>query len=313
MFFSRSSLQIKRNFSQKEKGNCFITKAAWLSSEINIHTLTSIIILVSEGRLPSYALNTHLFSSQPCEATFRSARALTGILSTITNFSVVQFMNKIEKISILNQVKSLEEANDAECSLKFPVHHKSRHKETTTSSSSSNTSLITTDDIEKIIIKAYYQAESIMDSLQLSTILKKNNLDDFKKLSTFVFKQLTEKSTADYSYFNEDDLYDSSDENNSSNTETVNNDLETDLEADENCLDEDNPDDCHMITSKDTFQGMRIFDKIDPSKKSHYFQITINNKLKFIHKQTAARLLTTTKNCLSSDRLSRIQKTNKQQ
>jgi hypothetical protein len=58
---------------------------------------------------------------------------------------------------------------------------------------------------------------------------------------------------------------------------------------------------------------MRIFNKINLTKKSHYFQITINNNSKFIHKQTAARLLTFNKNSLPSDRLSRVQATNKQQ
>ncbi|CAF2740561.1 unnamed protein product [Rotaria sp. Silwood2] len=70
-----SSIQVKQNCSQKEKDNCFITRAAWLSSELNVHCLTAIIILESEGRLPSDAINTHLFTSQPCETAFRSARA----------------------------------------------------------------------------------------------------------------------------------------------------------------------------------------------------------------------------------------------
>jgi hypothetical protein len=310
---SRSSLQIKRNCSQREKDSCFITKAAWLSSEINIHTLTAIIILVSEGRLPSYALNVHLFSSQPCESTFRSARALTGTLSTITNFSVIQFMNKIEKISFLNQVKSLEEAQDIECSLKFPIHHKHRHKDTTASANGSAPLLVTTADIQKIVAEAYDQARSVMNSLGLSSILKKNDFDDFKNLNAFVFEQLTEKSTVDYSYFNEDDLYDVSDENSGVTADIADEGPESDSETDENCLEEGNQDDCHMITCKDTFQGMRIFDKINPLKKSHYFQITINNKLKFLHKQTAARLLSTSKNCLSSDRILRIHKTREQQ
>ena len=47
-------------------------------------------------------------------------------------------------------------------------------------------------------------------------------------------------------------------------------------------------------------------------KKSHYFQIIINHKQKFIHKQTAARLLSINKNCLSSDRRTRVQHTSKQ-
>ncbi|CAF4367766.1 unnamed protein product [Rotaria magnacalcarata] len=278
-----SSLQIKQNFSQKEEDDCFITRAAWLSSELSVHCLTAIIILVAEGCLPSYAVNTHLFSSQPCEATFRSARAMTGILSPITNFSVFEFLQKIGKFSILNQIKSTGEANDDTHSLKFPVHHKSRHRGTTMSTNTPITSTITPNEIEK-----------------------ENNLNDFKILNEFVFRQLTGKSTVDYSYFNEEDLQDSSDNNDSSNSEIANEITETNFEANDNCSGEDETNDYDVKSSKETFEGMRVYDLIDPSKKSHYFQITINNKPKFIHKQTAARLLTINKSCLSSDGRTRV-------
>ncbi len=307
---SRSILQVKNNYSQQEKDNCFITRAAWLSVEINIHCLTSLIILVSQGHLPSYALNTHLFSSQPCETTFRSARALSGTFSSITNFSVSQFLNKIEKISILNHVKSTEEADNVEYPLKFPVHHKNRHKERTSSTISLNLSSITTNEIEKIIIKAYNKAEQIMDSIQLLQILKENDLNGITKLNSFVYQQLDLKSTVDYCYFNEAELYDSEDD-----IDYIQNDIEnseTNLEFDDYDSDEDNPDDYHFTTSKETFEGMRIFDKIDLSKQDNYFRIMINNKSKYLHKQTAARLLTANKNHLSSDRLSRVRQTNKQ-
>ncbi|CAF1476242.1 unnamed protein product [Rotaria sp. Silwood1] len=307
-----SSIQIKQNCSQKEKDNCFVARAAWLSSELNVHCLTAIIILVSEGRLPSYAVNTHLFSSQPCEATFRSARALTGTLSTVTNFSVFTFLQKIGKISILNKTKSTDEANCAAHSLKFPVHHKSRHRETTMSANTPITSTITSDDIEKIIIKAYHQAESIMDSLQLTKTLKENNLNDFRKLNDFVFQQLTGKLKVDYSYFNEEDLQDSLDNDNNSNGEIAVELSETNVEANEYCSDEDEENNYRITSSKEIFQGLRVYDEIDPSKKSHYFPITINYKPKFIHKQTAARLLTIEKNRLSSDRQTRVQQISKQ-
>ncbi|CAF3089756.1 unnamed protein product [Rotaria socialis] len=92
----------------------------------------------------------------------------------------------------------------------------------------------------------------------------------------------------------------------------IQNDTETDVQIEGYYLDDDNPDDYHFITSKETFQRMKIFDKIDPTKKNNYFHITINNKPKYLRKQTAARLLTNSKNCLSSDRLTRVQLTNKQ-
>ncbi|CAF2740574.1 unnamed protein product [Rotaria sp. Silwood2] len=174
------------------------------------------------------------------------------------------------------------------------------------------TSTITTDDIEKIIIKAYGQAESIMDSLQLTKILKGNNLNDFRKLNDFVFQQLTGKLRVDCSYFNEEDLQDSLDNDNNSNGEIAVELTETNVEANEHCSDEDEENSYCITSSKETFQGMRVYDEIDSSKKSHYFQTTINYKPKFIHKQAAARLLIIEKNRLSSSRQTRVQQTSKQ-
>ncbi|CAF1327655.1 unnamed protein product [Rotaria sp. Silwood1] len=303
------SIQLEETYSRQEKDNHFITRAAWLSVEINIHCLTSLIILVLQGVLPSSSLHTDLFSSQPCESTFRSARALSGTFSSITNFSVSQFLNKIEKISILNHFKSTE-GDNVECPLKFPIHHKNKHKEKISSIISLSSSSTTINDIEKIIIKAYHEAEKIMNSIHLLQILKENDLDDIQKLNSYVFHQLDSKSKVDYCYFNEIDLQDSADDTNNIQTDTENS--ETDVQVEGYYSDDDNPDDYHFITSKETFQGMKIFDKIDPTKKNNYFHIMVNNKPKYLHKQTAARLLTSNKNCLSSDRLTRVQQTNKQ-
>ncbi|CAM4888691.1 unnamed protein product [Rotaria socialis] len=263
------SIQLEETYSQQEKDNHFITRAAWLSVEINIHCLTSLIILVLQGVLPSSSLHTHLFSSQPCESTFRSARALSSTFSSITSFSVSQFLNKIEKIAILNHFKSTE-GDDVKCPLKFPIHHKNKHKKRISSTT-------------------------------------KNDLGDIQKLNSFVFDQLDSKYKVDYCYFNEIDLQDSADD-----TNNIQNDTEKDVQIEGYYSDDDNPDDYHFITSKETFQGMKILDKIDLTKKNIYFHIMINNKPKYLHKQTAARLLTSSKNCLSSDRLTRVQQTNKQ-
>ncbi|CAF1536566.1 unnamed protein product [Adineta ricciae] len=154
----------------------------------------------------------------------------------------------------------------------------------------------------------WVRAESRMNALQISSMLEKHNLNDFDNLNAFVFKQLNEKSTVDYSYFDECDLHDTFDESITANTDSTDETMQTNLEDAINCGDCYDSNDYRLVASKDTYQGMRIFDQIDPSKKSHYFQVKISDKIKFMHKQTAARLLITTKSCLSSDRLSRIQK-----
>ncbi|CAF4293122.1 unnamed protein product [Rotaria magnacalcarata] len=308
-----SSLRIEQNLSQVEKDNCFITKAAWISSEINIHCLTSIIILVSSGYLPANALNEHLFSSQPCEATFRSARSLSGTFSSITNFSVFEFMNKIEKISILNKIKSTEESSNATCSIKFPVHHKNRRNESLTPMNNQNSPPITTADIEKIILKAYKKAESIMNELKLTETLKRNELNDLKKLSSFVFQELSERLIVDYSFVNDDDVEQNSDDEASDANDNTSECSDADYELNEMFFDSDNQNIHNVTTSKETFQGMKIYEHVDPSKMHNYFTTLINNKKTFIHKQTAARLLTKTKNSLSPSRLSLAQQTNTQE
>lgn len=268
------------------------------------------IILVSQGRLPPYALNSYLFSSQPCEATFRSARSLTGIFSSMTGFSIHQFLSKTDKISILNQIKSTEESSDKKYSLKFPVHHKNRRNESTASAISQDISLITHDEIEKIIIKAYHQAVFIMNNLKTTELLERNKLNDLNKISFCVFRKLDERSTVDYTAINSHDGYDSLDDDEEDDASNELNEIDyDDLSEDSG---EDDQGENHLKTSKQTFEGMRVYEKVNPTKISSYFEIFINNKRHYMHKQTAARLLTTNKNRLSSDRLVRVQQAAKQ-
>ena len=312
---SRSSIRINKKLSQTEKNKRFITRAAWISSEINVHTLTFIIILASEGHLPAYALNTHLFSSQPAESTFRTARSLSGSLSSVTNFSVSQFISKVASISIINQIKSTEQFNNNDYSIKFPTHHKNRRDESNTSTNIQNVSTVTIQDVQQIIIKAYSKAELLMDSLQVTKILKKFNLNDMNKLSSFVFQELNKKSTVDYSVIsstsNSYDGYDSLDDDDDTVDESDDIDLAEcmdDSGSEHECENEEH----NIITSNQTFHGMRIYEKINAAKINNYFTININNKPYYMHKQTAARLLTSNKNQLSSDRRFRVKQTSKQ-
>lgn len=194
-----------------------------------------------------------------------------------------------------------------------PVHHKYRRSDLAVSAHTAHASSISLVDIETVVGKAYHQAESLMNALDLSAVLQKHELNDFKKLNAFVFKQLTSRSTVDYSYFNEEDLRDEPDDNTAIDPNGDDESVQDDFQTDDNPTDEEDRDDHQMGTSKETFQGVRIFDRINSSRRSHSFQTTVNNKPKFLHKQTAVQLLSTTKNHLSSDRALRIQRTRKQQ
>jgi hypothetical protein len=70
--------------------------------------------------------------------------------------------------------------------------------------------------------------------------------------------------------------------------------------------------DGHTASVKDDFNGMRIYSSVADKDKHKFFEVTINGVVKFMHKQTAVWYLTKNNNHLSSDRLVRVQKINKQ-
>lgn len=293
----------------------FITKAAWESSEINIHTLTSIFILVAQGRLPYYTLNTHLFSSQPCESTFRSARSLTGPFSSITNFTVQQFLTKAEKISVLNRIKSIEDNSNSPCALKFPTHHKNNHSSISKQTTDQVVKSLSLMDIEKLVNQAYENARKILNSFSMLKILEKNNIHDLHSLNSYVLKEREKSLQVDYSTLDKTFSYDGSDDNDDNSDEEHEIDdfddcdsIGSDFNTGDDTIDQNN----RLETTKQTFNGMRIYDQIHPTQENNHFEVSINGTKKFINKQTAARLLTVNKYRLSSDRLSRVQQSKRQ-
>jgi hypothetical protein len=56
---------------------------------------------------------------------------------------------------------------------------------------------------------------------------------------------------------------------------------------------------------------MKVYSKINPKLKDSYFEVLINAKVRFIHKQTASWILTKEENKLSADRLTRVIQMNK--
>ncbi|CAF4541163.1 unnamed protein product, partial [Didymodactylos carnosus] len=193
------------NLSKKvNKQKYFITKATYFSIELNIHCLTFIVLLVLDQQLPRHALNIYLFSSQSCESIFRDARALTGTFSSITNFSVKQFIKKAEKISILNSIKSQEERsnNNNDYSIRFPIHHKNRSFDQLNSSKCSDDDInkLTLEKIEIIIFNAYNDMKILINKLKMSKLIEQNNIKDINELSLFVNEYFANNSrTTDYS------------------------------------------------------------------------------------------------------------------
>ena len=284
----------------------FITFAAFHSIELNTHMLTFILLLVLNKTLPLDSLNIFLFSSQPCENMFRSARSLTGSFSTMTNFTIHQFLSKTRKISILNEIKCVEECNTDSNALKFPKHHKQNQKNSFPSILPI-LDKITMDTIEQTIYDAYQHAKTFIEKLEMLPLLTKNKVVDLNDLCIDVRDYLERTIYInDDSIWNDDDLeYDSN-----SDEESPNNSSASSLSSENEYEDSDQDND--PKSSKDSYSGMRIYSSISDREKKKFFKVEINGKKKFIHKQTAVWYLTNKNNRLSSDRTVRVQQTNKQ-
>ncbi|CAM4923863.1 unnamed protein product [Rotaria socialis] len=97
--------------------------------------------------------------------------------------------------------------------------------------------------------------------------------------------------------------YDKNDDDNVLNDEQNQLDDEAllDFENDDDVVDEEDV----LTSTKFEFNGIRVFDDIDPNLKQSYFKIKLNDKIKYLHKQSACWLLSNKITKLSSDRLSR--------
>lgn len=85
-------LTLKQNFMTN---NCFAC------IELNAHSLVHILIRLKQMKLPELFLPT-LYSSQPCESTFRQVRSFTSTFSTKVNCTVKEFLERLTKIQLQN-------------------------------------------------------------------------------------------------------------------------------------------------------------------------------------------------------------------
>ena len=87
--------------------NNFITANAMTCIELNAHSLI-IFIRILRDHIPNgknYFL-PWLLGSQPCESTFRAARSMTGTFSTIVNFSLLGFLQRLHRLQVQLQLET---------------------------------------------------------------------------------------------------------------------------------------------------------------------------------------------------------------
>ena len=331
--------------SAKDKDKYFITMPAYWSVEINAHNLLYLILLVQQQQLPVHALNIFLFNSQACESIFRNARALSGCYSTRINFTIDDFIRRAEKLAVLQHIKCIEQSNNHENHLIFPVHHKHKKEGLLPPQNIMNVDDL---DVEEIISKAYKHAQRYIDILKMAPLLKQQHAYEMNDLSNIVEKHLKKTSKmkdrsklkSDYGSGMDEitlpEIDDDEDDENGSGADGSGSDGDGDDGSggddddgsggdDDDASggddddgsggdgDEDDDENNRITTEKTAFEGIRIKTSIDTNLRDSYFRVIINDSVKYIHKQTACWMLTEKQNRLSSDRLSRVMEMNKKE
>ena len=307
--------------SKTSKRQFFLTWPTIYSIELNAHTLVYLALLVIQGDLPKEALSIDRFNSQSCESTFRMARSMSGPFSNIVNFTVSQFFDRAEKISVLNSIKS-ENTQDTP-TIRFPRHHK--HARSSNAQATTEASSLTILQIEITVRKAFNDASALLETVGIMNFLRKRHLSSLAAVNSFVrthfdnnsmedlLSQPSEKDLEDNFAFREligddesdayDQLVEEDNQNDDDNEEhAVHNEPDLDEE-----IEDFNTDD--FIAIQPTFKGMRVHDQIRPHLVNSYFKIRINGVRKYVHKQTACYILSEQKQTLSSDRTKRVTQT----
>ena len=295
------------------RNRAFITTPAHLSVELDAHNLLYLVLLVQQKDLPPHALDVQLFNSQSCESIFRNTRALSGVYSTIINFSVHDFLRRSKRLSILNEIKCQQLHDETTNSLIFPVHQK--HRKTCGPSTTLKQNDIDQLDVENIIIYAYNKAVHMLDGLDVLDSLRRRGLLEINSLSEFFSRQWNSKSRihddssqplSKHSNMFETDDDDDDDDDESEEAEDINEHSDDEeLNSPFNTTSEGEEDGKEQIKSIRTdFSGIKLFDTIKPHLRKSYFEVQLNSETKYLHKQSACWLLTDNHSRLSNARLS---------
>ena len=189
--FWRIWLHLTRSSRRGPDRDYFITSNAQIAIEMNAHFLIYMYLLQNQPTVPStLSSSAHLFSSQACENIFRNARALSGVYSTRINFSIKQFLKRVNKLNILTETKQSEMNNDNQKIL-FPIHRKFKrlNERNDTNFPQSNVDL-DVKSLEKVILQAFNIAQEMTVPVGMAEILTRNDLFDIKSSSVLTKKLL---------------------------------------------------------------------------------------------------------------------------
>ena len=264
------------------KRNLFITMPALFSLELNAHSLTHLALLVAEGKMPEEALRVSLFDSQMCENTFRAARSMSGPFSSVVNFSVREFLQRAEKLAVLQRIKYSSGLNQN--NLVFPQHHKQSRQINSTPWSLAMENTITQRSLEAIVSNAYLRAGEIVGGCDFSMNDHGGQTMSFDEVNHLAHRRLkrskcksSERKTSQGSHDEDEeekeDEYDERQQNYDQSDE-----MEIPDDDEESTSNDETDPNVLPVVSRTTMNGMRIFDTIADDQSDSFFRVLINSQ-----------------------------------
>lgn len=159
MWYSIFILRVWRQYIYRTKGltlkNHFLTANCYSCLELNAHSMILLILFLKEIDKPHLFL-PKMFSSQACESFFRQIRSVSTVYSTVTNCTTKEFLERIQKIQVSNNITV------SASQFEFP---RSSH-----SNNSSDNSFALPGEVEIIEIIEECKERAIFDAIEIGLL-----------------------------------------------------------------------------------------------------------------------------------------------
>ena len=157
-------------------GNNFITSNAYNCIELNAHAMINYIIAIRDHIKENQCFVPWFLGLQCCETTFRAARSMSSIYSTVINFGMLGLLRRLHRLQI--QLKIQAETQGEIC---FPRLLKHQHKVGKNAVNDSICLLkVSNEQILSAVEKGHTKAKEMIEQLGMTDLFIKHSLWDSK-------------------------------------------------------------------------------------------------------------------------------------